>query len=1522
MGVRAFIDAIGTRFDPVWARDALSRVSAYSFKVEADTLDNLCADFCRFRASLKTTNIPCDKGVNATLGTRSDQTDNKASRKSKQDHKCPCERPHHPWKPESCRILYMAVTGDKSKGKIGEAKAKRIRETYNDAKFNSLRSNIDKQGWKLKEKEQGKDIPENISAATIDPEMLKQLEVPSGVHATIDMKHPLSNCTLYDSCGALHVVNNPDLLVPGSFKPSDAEDYLESGTSSIAISGRGTRVFKKIFDGKKGPKTIDLTLNDVAVVPNFHVNIVSDSRLLFNVLTYFERWVGRQFGLPIAKYKSDNERAVISEKGDTIFQTWARQEGIDLELTPAYTHEPNGNAERANQTITTKSIAMLKGANLPKDLWPESTRAATHLYNMSPIQRLGWKSPIQVLESWFRDNARLPIRTPTADLRPDWSGLYVYGCRAYPVSRDREADRNRRFYKTNTRGHIGYLVGYVASNIYRIWIPSLKQVISTRNVLFNEFIFYDPSHETTDALTVPEQVDLVRTLDIAAQLEKEINLIRDRGTETPSWFSEVLRSGVNHNIPEASDVIYRPHSDISPPIAQAPTSVMPTHSHEVSMTDAPPLSPPLNPTQSQDVDMTDAPPRQPSSHSVTSQDVTMSDAPSPQPSMSTDIEMTEAPSIVISDPSPTTEVDSIPMTDIQATEATPQAPSVPSTPETTFLKPQSPHAEQRHGLLTPRSSPGAGSDILSSPSSPTQMSTAHHHSENSPPTVPSPDVPEQFAQDTGDDNVRATDDSKNNDRRIERTCSPSETIQGDDNAPTDHPGDSSVTDRQTTYATQDEDVSMSESIADADAFDDFDTDMPDADSAVAKPAPPSSSHTPSTSQKGVATRSRQTRKSRKPASTNSRDSSSISTEIPRRSSRIQKLKKEGRGQDWSILRNRRPDLFLNNFLWDPKLLLETDHLNAIPEELQELRTVFAVIDACCDKNTRSNLKDKILKAPRIHQRDLVREPRFYKEAMKHPLRDHWIYAMVEEITKLKQRETWKQIKRSEAKSQPLPLKWVFTYKFNEENVLERCKARICVRGDLQDKSTIDRTYSATLAAHAFRIFIALVARFDLETIQFDVKNAFLYAWRKANGLPVTCELPDGFKVDGECVELLRALYGLRDSPQLWFEELSSKLKKLGLIPSLEEPCLFYTEARDVFLIFFVDDIIIAYHRDHKDKAEALIAGLKSYFELDDRGEAQFFLGIQIIRDRPNRKIFLSHEAYISKIGDKFNQTNRATFPAIPIPAIDFHKSDSQADKATIKTYQEKIGSILYTAIMIRPDVAFAASKLSQFLTNPSPEHMRAADQVIRYLVLTKHLALSFGHGGMQVIQIASDASFADDQETRRSSQGYLITLFGGPVIWKATRQSTVTTSTTEAELLALQQTAKETMALQRLFKDIKFNTEEDYIIHCDNRQTIRLVLNESERINTRLRHVDIHGMWLKQEFNRGSFMIDYLPTAEMPADGFTKALNRQMFERFRTMLGLTDVQTLNLTATSTKPSITAIDSPTGNDSYAMAQQLR
>jgi hypothetical protein len=143
------------------------------------------------------------------------------------------------------------------------------------------------------------------------------------------------------------------------------------------------------------------------------------------------------------------------------------------------------------------------------------------------------------------------------------------------------------------------------------------------------------------------------------------------------------------------------------------------------------------------------------------------------------------------------------------------------------------------------------------------------------------------------------------------------------------------------------------------------------------------------------------------------------------------------------------------------------------------------------------------------------------------------------------------------------------------------------------------------------------------------------------------------------------------------------------------------------------------------------------------------------------------------------------------------------------------------------------------------------------------------HAG-EALVIASDASFADDAETRRSSQGYVMTLFNGPVVWKAGLQDTVTTSTTEAEILSLERTAKESYALDRLLRDISLDLG-PLKIYCDNLQSIRLVVE-------------------KQEFKKGRFLVEYLQTDQMPADGLTKALSRSKFQHFRSMLNLIDVK--------------------------------
>ena len=116
-----------------------------------------------------------------------------------------------------------------------------------------------------------------------------------------------------------------------------------------------------------------------------------------------------------------------------------------LEHPPSETHEPNGAAERAGQEIIDKANAMLLGARLPTNLWPEATKAAAYLYNMSPKSSNAMTSPNEKMLEWLKDdlNTNNPavLRGHACDLRPDWSGIYAYGCRAYALEKERRIER-------------------------------------------------------------------------------------------------------------------------------------------------------------------------------------------------------------------------------------------------------------------------------------------------------------------------------------------------------------------------------------------------------------------------------------------------------------------------------------------------------------------------------------------------------------------------------------------------------------------------------------------------------------------------------------------------------------------------------------------------------------------------------------------------------------------------------------------------------------------------------------------------------------------------------------------------------------------------------------------------------------------------------------------------------------------------------------------------------------------------
>jgi hypothetical protein len=103
---------------------------------------------------------------------------------------------------------------------------------------------------------------------------------------------------------------------------------------------------------------------------------------------------------------------------------------------------------------------------------------------------------------------------------------------------------------------------------------------------------------------------------------------------------------------------------------------------------------------------------------------------------------------------------------------------------------------------------------------------------------------------------------------------------------------------------------------------------------------------------------------------------------------------------------------------------------------------------------------------------------------------------------------------------------------------------------------------------------------------------------------VLCELPDGFTKPEKVVLLLQALYGLRNSPVLWYKELSSTLRTLGLTALKEEPCLFFDLERQVIILFYVDNILLAFHNDNRAAAEQLMSSLTAKYRIEDHGAAE------------------------------------------------------------------------------------------------------------------------------------------------------------------------------------------------------------------------------------------------------------------------------------------------------------------------------
>jgi hypothetical protein len=156
-----------------------------------------------------------------------------------------------------------------------------------------------------------------------------------------------------------------------------------------------------------------------------------------------------------------------------------------------------------------------------------------------------------------------------------------------------------------------------------------------------------------------------------------------------------------------------------------------------------------------------------------------------------------------------------------------------------------------------------------------------------------------------------------------------------------------------------------------------------------------------------------------------------------------------------------------------------------------------------------------------------------------------------------------------------------------------------------------------------------------------------------------------------------------------------KCIQLKLFLISEEFCLFINR-NEIFMFFYVDDIVFAYRVDRQQAAELLISKLKDIFEMRNLDILKFFLRMRVIQ-KPEM-IYLMQDVYAEKLIKKYAiSINQKTFILLSYQSLTSYIRE--VDSIRVHIYRQKVKSICYLAIIIRPDIVKTASKLAEFLIN-------------------------------------------------------------------------------------------------------------------------------------------------------------------------------------------------------------------------------
>lgn len=511
-------------------------------------------------------------------------------------------------------------------------------------------------------------------------------------------------------------------------------------------------------------------------------------------------------------------------------------------------------------------------------------------------------------------------------------------------------------------------------------------------------------------------------------------------------------------------------------------------------------------------------------------------------------------------------------------------------------------------------------------------------------------------------------------------------------------------------------------------------------------------------------------------------------------------------------------------------------------------------------------------------------PRTFDQAMRIPC---WKEAINKELTKFEENSCLTYV---EYNGQHLvPMMWLFNIKTDGTH-----KARLVGRGDLM-KAYIDfdpdAVYCGNVSSCSIKMCIAIAAKYKLEIRGGDLVGAYLVT-RSSDKYHVYIQTPQGYTIpNGMCIQAIGNLYGFPPAGQNFSIEFDKCVKECGFKNTPWDLKFFikWKNDRPILLIAHSDDFRVFCDKRDLSEWDDLVKNFEKHkYKVTDCSDKEF-VGIRITRDE-EYNYFMDQHRMIDDILKELNVTgSKGEKIPYPMDQPNISKNDnasvSEQEECKAYPYRRVIGQLMYGMVHTMVTIMYALNVLSRYSNNPGPRHIAFIKHLVRFVKYSKKDRLIFRTSdankdintmtNILQLKFQCDADLAGNIDNKHSQTSYLGYLGGSLICWCSTDQGSVSTSTAESEIKAVNHALRGEIIANRGILTMMGWKQKTTIIEEDNKACVDA--SKILQMTRNLRHLDISEHWFKEKTNEGVCAIVKIDSAQNNSDIGTKRVPEKLF---------------------------------------------